>query len=351
MGALSSLYNSLINGARDIKSLARISVYSSLGALIIAVPAVYFLGMVGVIVQIAAASAVSFVLTFAMSRKIARNWPISLEGPRFDIIESKLLLHYGVVTLITTMLLPATLLVTQTVIIHQEGLAANGLFTAAWSLFWIYIGFATGSIAVYLMPTMSATRKQEDLSMQINNGVRFLAVVTTPIACIILLFPSTILTILYSPDFADASWLLRVMVIAGAFRIVSFPIANMFVAKGHLREYLPIESSWFVVFGGIVIILLPTKGLDAIAYAVLAAYIVHTTLFVLFAKRILGLGYTKRVWSILAISTVLLALVLALTQVSQIVSYAMTAACIPIWFFYTTEKGERRWLLSKFTSH
>ena len=347
VASLTTIFNGLINGARAIKSLARISVFSSLGALLIAAPAVYFLGTVGIIVQIGAASAVAFVVSFVVSRKIRKTWPTNTAPAGFDAEESKLLLHYGVVSIVTGLLLPLTLLITQTAVIRQEGLSANGLFTAAWALFWLYIGFATTSVVVYLFPTMSATKEYGNLSKQVNNGVRFLAMATTPIACVIILIPGIILTILYSPDFTEAAWLLQVFAIAGAFRIVSFPISITLMAKKHLKEYLPIEVSWYVVFAIIVIAFLPSMGIHAIAVAVLAAYVVHTVLFVIFVRRLLGLFYTGKNWLILASSAALLILIFALDQHSAVLSYLATAILLPTWLFFAAEKEERTWFVSK----
>lgn len=347
VASLAAVYNSLINGARAIKSLARISVFSSLGALIVAVPAVYFLGTVGIIVQIGAASAIGFVLNFFVGRKIKSCWPVTITLSRFDAEESKLLLHYGTISIITGLLLPLTLLITQTAVIQQKGLSENGLFTAAWSLFWLYIGFATTSVVIYLFPTMSAAKEHGDLSEQVNNGVRFLAIATTPIACVIILIPGMILTVLYSPDFTEGSWLLQIFAIAGAFRIVSFPISITLMAKKRLKEYLPIEVSWYVIFAGIVMVLLPSVGIRAIAVGVLVAYAVHTTLFVVFVKRTLGLFYTVNNWLILITSAALLIILFALNLHSPILSYVAAAIALPMWLLYATEKRERRWFISK----
>lgn len=346
VASLTMVFNSIINGARAIKSLAQVSVYSALVSLTIAVPAVYFLGTVGIIVQIGAASATAFVLNLLVSRKVRRNWPVPA-SLRFDSEESRQLLQYGAVSVITGLLLPLTLLVTQTAVIRQEGLSENGLFVAAWALFWLYIGFATTSVAVYLFPTMSAAKDRSDLSKQVNNGVRFLAIATTPIACVVIMIPGMILTILYSADFTEASRLLQVFVIAGAFRIISYPISITLVAKKRLKEYLPIEASWYLVFAGVVITLLPSMGIEAIAVAVLAAYMIHTALFVIFVKRVLGLFYTSRSWQILVTSAALLTLVFVLNLQLPILSYVLAAICLPIWLFHSAEKEERVWLVSK----
>ncbi len=347
LASLTTIFNSLINGARAIKPLARASVYSQFVALLVAVPAVYFLGKIGVIIQIVTAAAIVFIINFSISREIKKTWPVDIRPFRFDAEESKLLLHYGAVSTLTGLMLPLTLLITQTAVIRQEGLSENGLFTASWSLFWLYVAFATTSVVTYLFPTMSATKENRDLSLQVNNGVRFLAIATTPISCLIVLIPGTILTLLYSPEFADASWLLQMMAIAGAFRIISFPISITLVAKKRLKEYLPIEVSWYLVFAGVVITLLPTMGIEAIGLAVLAAYIIHTVLFVVFVKRILGLFYWMKNWIILTTSTVLIISLFVVNIYDPFVSYVFGALTVPIWLYYATDKAERRWAVSK----
>ena len=339
--SLTTVFSSIINGTRAIKSLARVSVYSSLGSLVVAVPVVYVFGEAGVIIQIATTAAIIFSLNFIVSRRIRNSWPIHIHHFRFDKEESKLLLHYGAVSIITGLLLPLTLLMTQTAVVRQEGLSENGLFAASWSIFWLYIGFATTSVVIYLFPTMSATSERRDISTQVNHGVRFLAVATTPISCVIVLIPGTILTVLYSPEFTGASWLLQVLVIAGAFRIVSFPIAITLVAKKHLKVYLPIEISWYVVFAGMAITLLPIMGIEAIGLAVLVAYIVHTAFFVVFVKKITGLFYGRKNWMILLTSIALIVSAFFMNMENTTLSYLFAVMAVPLWMYYATEKDER----------
>ena len=76
--SLTTVFSSIINGTRAIKSLARVSVYSSLGSLVVAVPVVYVFGEAGVIIQIATTAAIIFSLNFIVSRRIRNSWPIHI---------------------------------------------------------------------------------------------------------------------------------------------------------------------------------------------------------------------------------------------------------------------------------
>ncbi len=347
MASLALTYNSLVNGARAIKTLATISIASSAGALAVTVPAVYYLKDDGIILQLAVASAIALALNFGYARRVEKRWPAAASPPRFEREESKLLLHYGAVSIAIGLALPLTLLVAQTVVIRRIGLAENGLFTAAWALYWLYVGFATTSISVYLFPTTSATRDQGELSAQLNNGMRFLMIATTPIAAIIVLIPGAILTLLYSSEFTNASTLLQLLAVAGAFRIISYPAAMTLMAKKRLKVYLAVELSWYPVFAAITLTLLDPVGIEAIGIAAITACVLMATLHLIFLRRLLGLIYDRKNWLILGSGTALTALLLFTVHEYDLLGFVLGAVLVPAWLYLATDQAERRWFFSK----
>jgi len=345
--AFAALLNSLINGARAIKSLASITILAAMGSFIATIPLVYFLGKDGIITQIAVTSVVVLILNLYMKRKVTKAWPRIAADSRFYREEFAALFKFGVVSLITGMLLPLTMFIAQSIIIRSEGLSANGLFQGSWQLFWVYIGFATQTVSVYLLPTMSGTKEKAGLDSQVNNSLRFLVLAITPIACILVLFPGQILEILYNNEFTAAASLLSLMVVAGAFRIISYPVALALLAKNRLVAFLLIECSWYAVFIGVVLYLLPTIGILATGVGIIAAYVVHSALYVVLSKRILNIGYSAKNWALLLMSTAMLIAIAAMVYYFGIWASIAAAVLLPAWFMISTKPSDRKWILDR----
>lgn len=347
LSALVGLYSGLITGARAIKPLAAISVSSAFGSLVIAVPTIYYLEKNGLIIQLALSALVALAINFVVARSIFSRWGVSAKIVDSGRHETGMLLKYGLFSLTTALLLPAVMLITQTLVIRTEGLSANGLFQAAWALFWLYVGFATVSVSTYVFPTMSATESTEALSEQVNNSLRFLVTATTPISCVIILFPSQILGLLYSSEFSDAATLLQVLAIATGFRILCFPTALSFVAKGHLKEYFILEVSWYVIFICIVVAMLDRSGIAVIGLATAAAYAIYAVAAIVVCKRILGIGYSSKNLISFVIAMTVLALTLGASQTTGYLAIPIGTIGVAFWFLIATSKGERKWLVSR----
>ena len=258
-----------------------------------------------------------------------------------------MLLKYGLFSLTTALLLPAVMLITQTLVIRTEGLSANGLFQAAWALFWLYVSFATGSVSTYVFPTMSATESTEALSEQVNNSLRFLVTATTPISCVIILFPTQILSLVYSSEFSEAATLLQILAIAAGFRVFCFPLALSFVARGHLKDYLILDVSWYMIFTGIAVAMLHQSGIAVIGLATAAAYAIYAVGAIVVGKRILGIGYSSKNLISFVIAMAVLALTLGASQTTSHLAIPIGTIGVAFWFLMATSKGERKWLLSR----
>lgn len=345
--AFAAMLNSLINAARAIKTLASISIVVTAGSFVATIPLVYFLGRDGIIAQIAVTSVIALVLNLYMKGKVTKDWPKLAGDSRFHREEFGALFRFGVVSLITGMMAPLTLFIGQLIIIRSEGLSANGLFQGSWQLFWVYIGFATMSVSVYLLPTMSRTKDSHSLNSQVNNSIRFLVLATTPIACIIVLVPGQILEILYSNEFVAAASLLSLMVVAGAFRVISYPVALALLAKNCLAAFLIIECSWYAVFIVTLLYLLPVIGILATGVGVIAAYIVQSTLAVIFSKRLLNLNYSAKNWGLLIVSITMLIAIMVLAHYFGIWTVIVAAILLPIWFVTSTKPSDRKWIFDR----
>jgi PST family polysaccharide transporter/antigen flippase len=347
LSALVSLYSGLITGARAIKPLAAISISSAFVSLVIAVPTIYCLEKNGLIIQLALSALAALAINFVVARSILSRWGVSAKVVDSGKREAGLLVKYGMFSLTPVLLIPAVMLITQTLVIRTEGLSANGLFQSAWAPFWMYVGLGTVSISTYVFPTMSATESTVALSEQVNNSLRFLVTATTPISCVIILFPTQILNLLYTPEFSGAATLLQVLAIAAGFRMLCHPIALLFIAKGRLKEYLLLEVSWHVIFLGIVVAMLDRSGIAVIGLATAAASAIYAVTAIIVGKRILGISYSSKNLISFVIAMTVLALTLGASQTTSNLAIPIGTIGVAIWFLMATSKGERKWLVSR----
>jgi O-antigen/teichoic acid export membrane protein len=164
---------------------------------------------------------------------------------------------------------------------------------------------------------------------------------------VIILFPTQILNLLYTPEFSGAATLLQVLAIAAGFRMLCHPIALLFIAKGRLKEYLLLEVSWHVIFIGIVVAMLDRSGIAVIGLATAAASAIYAVTAIIVSKRILGISYSSKNLISFVIAMTVLALTLGASQTTSNLAIPIGTIGVAIWFLMATSNGERKWLVSR----
>jgi hypothetical protein len=132
--------------------------------------------------------------------------------------------------------------------------------------------------------------------------------------------------------------------------MLCFPIALSFVAKGHLKDYLILEVSWYVIFTCIVVVMLDQSGIAAIGLAAATAYAIYAVGAIVVSRRVLGIGYSSKNLRSFVIAMTVLALTLGVSMTTGSLAMPFGIIGVALWFLTATSNGERKWLVSRVLS-
>lgn len=281
----------LMQGTRDIPSLAWMSVLGGLFSLAIGVPFVYFLGTSGIAISLAAAACASFVASWWFSRRI--DIPSISLTMRRAYQETAALFKLGIVFMASGFLTMGSAYAIRLIVASEDGLHAAGLYQAAWSLGGLYAGFILQAMGTDFYPRLTAVSGDNvECNRLVNEQTEISIMLAGPGLIATLTLAPAVMALFYSSEFRDAVDILRWICLGMMLRIVAWPIGFIILAKGAKGIFFWSEVAATVVHVGIAWLCVPVLGPAGAGLAFFCLYVWHTGLVYYVARR-----YTEFRWS------------------------------------------------------
>ncbi len=243
---LAGTRSALVRGTRKMSIYAKINIVSSILSTLISIPIYYFLRADGIVLVLILTSIVTFLVTHIYAKTI--NLDKVKVSIKDTVIEGWEMVELGLFTVFTSFISQLTFYIVRVHIGDNLGLAYVGYYTAATALTIDYMGIIFGAIAVDYFPKLSSINKNDNLINQaIIDQSNIVLLLGTPLILFLFTFSDYIIEILYSKDFIIAENLLLLMLIGIFFRLISFPISYVFLAKGMSRIFVFIEFSFCII--------------------------------------------------------------------------------------------------------
>lgn len=312
----------ILQGTRKISYMAQSAVWGSLISLLISIPLYYALGIKGIIPSLIASSIVLYACVEYYYRKLETK-PISTS--KKEILETGIsTLKLGIYIVVAGVINTGSMFLVRTYISREIDLDAAGLFQSAWTITNVYLGLILKSMGTDFFPRLAAlSEDQTGIKKLVNEQSYIVLIIAVPIIIIMLFFSELALYTLYSSKFVDASAILQWQILGSFFKIMSWPIAFIILAKNKGFLFLISEVIFYAVYLISFYLLFSKYSLDAAGIAYLIAYAVYL-------PTIYYLGYkiSKFSWSREITKTAIICLFL-----------------ICIGFYISHIEGVYRWIL------
>ncbi len=281
---LSSFYvllTAVLNAAGAIATLAKLQLASPFALLLLSYPLARGVagGHEGLFIGLLTASAGSAVLFggAAVWRRRAQlmawwcgsgGWWRREHATRFVAISGSMVVSGLVAT--------GSLLLLRARILEDDGMAAGGLFDAAWAISMNHVTLLLASLQTYYLPLMARTadpaERQQHTARVLTVAALASAVVIAGLAA---LKPVAIST-LYSDSFLGATKLLRWTLLGDYLKVGSWVLSIPLVAMADMRTFLAADLSAYLAFlGGAYLFSNWLDAAEAVAAAFLLMYAVH----------------------------------------------------------------------------
>ena len=263
----------ILQGYSRIGDLARVRLSGSILATVVAVAAVYRFGVAGIVIAVLATPVANCLFAAWYSRKLP-----SVGERRLDRNVTsywKALATIGALVMLTNAVQSLTQLGTRSVITHELGLDAAGFYHACYAIVAVNLSLILNAMAADFYPRLS--RVADDpraMSSVLNQQIHVGLVLAAPVMAAVSVAAPLVLQILYSSEFSDSAFLLRLLIAAGLLRLPIWALGFVFLARGAGVSFLigEIAAASMIPLAWLLIgpLGLPGAGLAAIVASVFA---------------------------------------------------------------------------------
>lgn len=294
LGAMTSAEVSLVQGTGQVAKLARLSIISSLSALIPVVCIYAWMGVDGIIPSLLLASFLAFVPARMASRGIAdRKAKVSWME---TFAKGKVLLSLGLAFMVTGLLWAGKDMLIRSSITNANGLSATGIYQAAWAISGLFVNFVLRAMGMDFYPRLTAINHdaaamREAVCQQIEVGT----LLALPGVIFTVVLSPLIIALLYTSSFAPAAGLLSILACGVFFKMISYPLNTIQLAKGDSKGFAMIGIVMGIFEIGVSLLLFKVGGLVGLAIAYPISTLLHVVVMLWVGKRMIAFSPNKSV--------------------------------------------------------
>lgn len=292
--SISGAQTAFLNGLHKIPELAKVSVCSSLGSMLITIIALWQLGVEGVFMAVLSIPVSSLAASWWFSKKvqipeISFNW-------REVYPPLRKMLSLGFVFMTTSLMVVGNQFLVRVIITQKIGLEATGHFQAAWTISMMYLGFILNAMSADYYPRLSAvSHDNKQTRILVNDQTEVALLLAAPVILGMITFSPTIINLLYSASFADSSKILRWQLIGDVFKLASWTMAYVLLSSNFSRLFFWAELSFHVVYLSLIWFGVRAWGLEITGLSFLISYAYYFLLIWFIVKRLINFYWNKEV--------------------------------------------------------
>jgi O-antigen/teichoic acid export membrane protein len=290
-------FNSVLQGTRNLASLAKANIYGSIIGFISSVPLFILFGENGIVPAMILPAIFSSIITYFFVRKI------KLITVKQTISESISLgsttVKLGLMMAITAIVVTMIEFVLKTYISKNGGIADVGLYQAGWTLNAGYLGLVFTAMAKDYFPRLSENSNNHGvLSKKINQQAEIAILILSPMIVVMIVFLPFLIQLIYTKEFLTIVPMTRWLLIGSLIKSGSWAISFVFLAKGDGKTFLFNEI-------GINCITLPSYllgyhffGIQGIGFAYIFNYSVYFIWVAIVAAKKYDIKYSGTFWKL-----------------------------------------------------
>ena len=236
----------ILKGARQLRSLAVIQIFTVLAALVISVPIYYFFNQTGIVPVIVLMALTSMLLTIRHSYRL---YPLRLRGADGVLGEGMDMVKLGVAFVIAGVMgSGAEMLIRSYLNVVSGDLDVVGLYNAGFMLTVTYAGMVFSAMETDFFPRLSSVNSDIAASnLTVNRQIEVSLLIVSPMLAVLIIALPVLIPILFSSKFLPMVGMAQVAVFSMYIKAISLPVSYMTLAKGDSIGYMVLEGIYDVV--------------------------------------------------------------------------------------------------------
>jgi len=266
-----------LQGMRKLKYLAMSTIISGFVSTVLIGIVYFYLESAALIPGIYISSIVPLLVSSIYTRKLIR-----VEG-RVDFVSTlkgaSTIVKLGLSVTFASISTQLVGYLTRIVVLSYGDLACLGLFSAGFAIIGSYVGLFFTALGTDYLPRLTSSRGSiTGMNITVSKQIEIGLLILTPMLILFIFFNASLIEMLYSKDFARISGMLIWSTIGIIFKLSSWAISFIFIAKGMQRIFILNElvaGLYFVLLNWIGFLLMGLDGLGVSSTICYLVYFIH----------------------------------------------------------------------------
>ncbi|WP_341237307.1 O-antigen translocase [uncultured Limnobacter sp.] len=296
----------IIQGMRRISTLAKVNVCSAIFGTACAVVCYTFLGLRGIVPTLVAVAASQFLISWYFARnlhvnKVQLSWAATFT-------EGNQMVRLGMVLMVSSLMTTTVSFVTIALVTRQEGIDAAGIYSAAFALSGLFVGFVLNAMGADYYPRLTAcVDNHVNMRRLVNEQTEIGLLLAAPGLLGTVAMAPWVIQLFYTDAFLGSVPLIHWFILGCFGKVVSWPLGFVMLALGKGRWYLFTEITANLLHVGLITIGLHFLGLQGVAIAMPLMYVSYTLLVFAVAWWLIGFKWNCSTFGLLLFLLVALA--------------------------------------------
>lgn len=284
--ALNNMLISIVNGYKEFRKFVYINISNSIVGLIVSVVLVIFWQLKGALIAaVTYQSVVLFVSLWMLYNTKWFKWEIFKEN--YSYVISKKYFRYTLMTFTTALCMPIAQMFLRGYIMSEISPVEAGWWEGMNRISNMYLTVFISSFTVYYLPRLSEISDKTELRHEIFKAYRVIVPILLCVFTIIYLLRFIIIKILFTPEFIPMSQLFIWQIIGDLFKICSWILAFLMIAKAMMSHYIATEIIFTFSYLGIGFIFIHLNSVVGLCQAYIINYILYCIVMAFIFRRII----------------------------------------------------------------
>lgn len=308
--AASEAQVTMLQGLRRMRDLAKVAVLGTTISALVAVPVlVWWRAQAVEALLLTASGAALFAAWWYARRVVVPRVHVTWADVAPDV---RGLLRLGLASMAAAVMVVAVAYAVRVLLVRELGFGAAGIYQSAVAVSGVYCGFILAAMGADFLPRVSAVANDDaHANRLVNEQAEVGLLLAFPGSCASLAFAPLLIHVLYSPQFALASEVLRWQVLGMFLRVASWPLGYLLLAKRRAALYFWTELSYNLLHATLIWLFLQRWGLIGAGVAFFGLYIYYSLLMSVVTHRLTGFVWSNGVVQLIAVAAPTIAFVFA----------------------------------------
>lgn len=285
--ALNTLIASVYNGLKQIRYLTAINISGSLTGIVFTVLFAYKLGVKGVLIANNFTAFIIFIINITILYK-KKYFSLKPTFKKWNRKVGNQLFGFTIMGIVSGIVNPVSQIMIRNKIIITFSANEAGWWQAVTRISDYYLAFITTVLTIYYLPRLSEIKNKAELKHEVVKGYKIILPVVGSMAFMLWLCKIWVVHILFSKEFLPMTPLFTFQLLGDFFKIGSWLLAYVLVAKAAIKVIIVAELLFSICFVFLSYLLIGKFGIIGATYAFSINYVLYWITMFLFTKKYLN---------------------------------------------------------------